>query len=121
MGKGEHVADRQLVDERSMGTYLGASAAVIVIWQVIKAMVTEKTWWALIPAGFAALTLVALAPKKTGEERAPWRTWVIAIFFFVANTAMLASAALGIGETADQISGTTSSNEEPAEPTSPAP
>jgi pSer/pThr/pTyr-binding forkhead associated (FHA) protein len=95
-------AETEFVTERSMTTYAGASAAVIAVWEYVKAFVGTERWVCLAIAGAAGLALQAASPPQPAD-RALWRKVVVGGFLLLANTALLSAAALGIGEAAGEL------------------
>jgi hypothetical protein len=102
VGRDSVMQASELVTERSMTTYAGASGAVIAVWEFVKALVGAQRWVCLVIAAAAALALLAASPPQP-VDRALWRKFVIGGFLFLANTALLSAAALGIGEAAGEV------------------
>jgi FHA domain len=101
-GGADVVAASELVTERSMTTYAGASGAVIAVWEYVKGFVGTERWVCLVIAGAAALALQAASPPQPAD-RALWRKVVVGGFLLLANTALLSAAALGFGEAAGEL------------------
>jgi hypothetical protein len=91
-----------LVTAKSLGTYAGVSGTVMVIWTLMKSLGLTSRWWALGVAALFAIGLQLLAPALPEEVPKGGRVFLW-FLIWVGNTAVLASAALGINESASQV------------------
>lgn len=95
----ERPRGRELVTPQSLGTYAGLSGGVVAIYQVFGG---GHRWVAIAIAAFGALAFLALSPPLS-EDRRLWARVTLWIFIFLANTAVLASAALGGQPVAEEV------------------
>lgn len=101
-GGGDGSSGSKLVSATSLGTYSGATLATGAIWTVVKQIISNSRIAALVVAALVALALQALAPPLP-KTMTTWGRGVVWTVIFLANVAVLWSAALGINESADEV------------------
>jgi hypothetical protein len=98
MTNGDGGSGPSLVTTTSILTYSGATGAVTVVWTFLKQVDVTNRWVAVGLAFITALVIQFLSESLPARVKPRVARWLVYGFLILVNTAILASAQLGINE-----------------------